>query len=165
VNTHVTVIPKIGYYLVTTVDHRLGVQTRTVDRRKRCSCGGTAKRPCPHIRAVANYLREGGERASEECPAPRLPEKGDDGPLSGTPTMCPICGTPVDSLAPDFWRCPHDPSHYWRWRGERSGVKDFLTKPHPAKAGAFYTMSREAREAFLAQATRRLHALRLKGER
>jgi len=141
-----TVSPKVGFYAVTTVDQRWGAQTRLVDKQKRCTCGGTAERPCRHIRAVANYLREGGERAEERPPTFR--------PHEDNPT-CPICGRPVERRDP--WRCPCDPSHYWQWRGETFGVRDFLTRPHPAKQGAFYEQTIEERETFLAQAARQMH--------
>ncbi|MEE8390502.1 MAG: SWIM zinc finger family protein [Anaerolineae bacterium] len=157
-NSNTTVTPKIGHYLVTVVDHRFGLQTRFVGKDRRCSCGGNAKRPCRHIEAVSSHLRKGGERAPEERPALRLREKRDDTPTSGTPLACAICGTPVEKLGFDFWKCPKDSVHYWQWRGEQCGIKDFLTKPHPAKQGAFYSMSREERKIFLAQATRRFRA-------
>ncbi len=157
-NSNATVTPKTGCYAVTIANHRFGLQTRFVGKDKRCSCGGNANRPCRHIRAVADYLRRGGQLASEERPALQLREKHEDTPISGTPMTCPVCGTPVERHDPDFWRCPHNSSHYWQWRGEQFGVKEFLTKSHPAKAGAFYTMSQEERKAFLAQATRRFHA-------
>jgi hypothetical protein len=161
-NTVVT--PKVGFYVVTIVDRTLGVQMRFVGKDKRCSCGGTAQRPCRHIRAVTDYLRQGGKRApeaGEESATLRLREKSDGGPPSGTPMTCPLCGATVEKLAPDFWRCPKDPSHYWQWRGERDGgaIKHFLTqRSHPAKKGPFYDMSLEERESFLEQASRRFNA-------
>ena len=163
-NGNVMVSAQVGFYLVTTVDRRLGVQTRTVDKQKQCSCGGNAKRPCRHIKAVAGYLRQGGQRASEtpEERAPlRLCDKQDDGPPPGTPMACPLCGATVEQHGPDFWRCPKDPSHYWQWRGERNGgaVKNFLTqRSHPAKKGPFYDMSLEERDSFLEQASQRFNA-------
>lgn len=164
--TNTTVTPNVGHYVVCTV-HRYGLRTYHVTKEKRCTCGGTVKRPCPHIRAVTDHLRAGGKRAPEapeEHPTLRLRETRQKGPLSGTPTAapltCPICGTPVEQRSPDLWRCPKDASHYWQWRGERNGgaIRKFLTQPHPNKQGAFYEMTREQRHAFLVQAARRLHA-------
>ena len=60
-----SVIPQVGFYLVTTLD-QWGVQSHQVGKDKRCTCGGSAKHPCRHIKAVARYLKAGGERA----PAP-----------------------------------------------------------------------------------------------
>jgi len=166
-NENVMVTPKIGFYLVTIVDRRWGVQTRCVDKSKRCSCGGTAKRPCRHIRAVTGYLRQGGKRAPEtareqEHPSLQLREKQEDGPLSGNPApmACPICGTPVEKHDLDFWQCPRDSAHYWQCRAERNGgaIREFLTQPGPSKQGPFYSMSLEERDAFLAQAAQRMHA-------
>lgn len=125
-----TVTPKSGYYQVH--DYR-------VTKDKRCTCGGTASHPCDHIQAVAVYLREGGPRASEST------------------SVCPLCGAPVTPTTYG-WRCPTSPGHYWRWRGEQGGVKAFLTQPHPAKQGAFYEQTPAERDAFLAQAQRRMYA-------
>jgi hypothetical protein len=134
---NVNVTPKIGYYQVQAYPG----QSVQVGRDKQCTCGGTARHPCPHIQAVADYLRQGGYRAT---PA----------------STCPICNAPVERLGPDFWRCSQDSSHYWQWRGERNGgaLRKFFTQPHPAKLGAFYEQTIEEREAFLAQAAQRLHA-------
>jgi hypothetical protein len=153
-----TVSVRTGCYVVTVIDQRLGLRTYSVDKAKRCSCGGTAKRPCRHIRAVADYLRQGGRRAPEKDPMLRIRETRQGNPPSGgpAPVTCPICGEPVETQGIGFWRCPRDPSHYWQWRGERAGIDKFLTKPHPAKQGAFYAMSLEEREAFLEEAARRM---------
>jgi hypothetical protein len=157
--TNITVAARTGYYLVTVIDQRLGLRTYSVDKEKRCSCGGTAKRPCRHIRAVAAYLRQGGRRAPEKDPMLHVRETRQGSPPSGgpAPLTCPICGTPVETQGIGFWRCPKDATHYWQWRGEQSGIRDFMTKPHPSKQGAFYAMSIEEREAFLEQAARRMH--------
>jgi hypothetical protein len=61
-NGSTTVTPRIGCYVVSTAGP-WGVRTYYVAKDKRCTCGGTARRPCPHIRAVTDYLREGGRRA------------------------------------------------------------------------------------------------------
>ena len=89
----------------------------------------------------------------------RIRETRQGSPPSGSaaPVTCPICGTAVETQGVGFWRCPKDKAHYWQWRGEQSGIRDFMTKPHPSKQGAFYAMSVEEREAFLEQATRRMH--------
>jgi hypothetical protein len=156
---NITVAARTGYYLVTVIDQRLGLRTYSVNKDKRCSCGGTAKRPCCHIKAVANYLRQGGRRAPENDPMLRVRETRQGSPPSGgpAPLTCPICGEPVETQGIGFWRCPKDTSHYWHWRGEHSGIRDFMTKPHPSKQGAFYAMSVEERERFLEQAARRMH--------
>ena len=127
-----TITPQPGYYRVS--DHE---QSYSVTKDKQCTCGGTATKPCAHIQAVAAYLREGGTRAPEAT------------------TTCPVCGALVTST-PYGWRCPTSPGHYWRWRGERSGMKAFLTQPHPNKQGAFYEQTDAERDAFLAQAHRRM---------
>ena len=129
--------PIEGAYVVTETEH---FRAFVVDKAKNCSCGGSANKQCRHINAVSKYLRRGGERA---------PEKRTDTLLSSSPAVCPICGAVVQGNV-SFWRCSQDSSHYWQWRGERSGVKDFLTKPHPAKQGAFYEQSPSERMAFLA---------------
>ena len=155
-NGSTTVTPRIGCYVVSTAGP-WGVRTYYVAKDKRCTCGGTARRPCPHIRAVTDYLREGGSRAPVMSePHPRFRGHDDSTP----PAACPICGAPVEVISPDFWRCPQDATHYWQWRGERNGgaVRKFLTRPHPAKQGAFYEQTAEERESFLAGAARQMHA-------
>jgi hypothetical protein len=155
-----TVSVRTGCYVVTVIDRLLGLRTYSVDKQKRCSCGGTAKRPCRHIRAVAAYLRQGGRRAPEKDPMLRVRETTQGSPPSGgpAPLTCPICGEPVETQGVGFWRCPKDTSHYWRWRGEQTGIKSFLTGSHPAKRGAFYAMSLEERKAFLEEAARRMRS-------
>ncbi|MCJ7551070.1 MAG: hypothetical protein MUQ30_15455 [Anaerolineae bacterium] len=134
------VVPKTGFYVVGTPSDS-GLQAEQVDKAKQCTCGGTGHQPCPHIRAVAAYLQLGGEPA----PAPDQPEPEVKAEFPG---VCPICGDAVIAQA-DHWRCIASPGHYWQHRGEQSGVKAFLTRPHPAKAGAFYEQSSEERDAFL----------------
>ena len=141
------VVPKIGHYVVRTLDEH-GPHTEQVDKAKQCSCGGNGAQPCAHIRAVAAYLQLGGPVApkpEEPSPVPELPE------------VCPICARPVVASM-NHWRCTASAGHYWRWRGEQSGVKAFLTQPHPAKQGAFYEQSNEERETFLQHAHQRLYA-------
>jgi hypothetical protein len=155
---NITVAARTGYYCVTVIDRLLGLRTYSVDKAKRCSCGGTAKRPCGHIRAVTDYLRKGGQRAPEEHSMLRLRDTPGSPPSGGpAPLTCPICGTPVETREIGFWRCPKDKTHYWQWRGEQTGIKSFLTGSHPAKSSAFHSMTQEEREAFLDQATRRMH--------
>jgi len=157
---NVLVTPRIGYYTVSATDRR-GVQTCQVFKDKRCTCGGTAKRRCHHIRAVARYLRAGGQRAPAKRPplqAHRTRAKRTR-PNTPTPTTCPFCDTPVKREALGRWRCPGNSSHYFQWRGEQ-GVRQFLTQPHPAKQGAFYDMNHEERTLFLERAAR-LHNLYL----
>ena len=154
-NSNITVKPQVGHYIVSVVD-RLGVRIHHVTKDKRCTCGGSPKRQCSHIRAVANYLNEGGRRAQEDK-ALAVREKDSGGP--GTPT-CPICGASVRSQDHDRWRCPRDSTHYWKWRGERNGsaIRRFFTRPHPAKQGVFYEHTIEQREAFVEQARQRMYA-------
>ena len=61
-NGNTRVAPQLGFYLVTTVDS-WGIQTHQVGKDKCCTCGGSAKHPCRHIKAVTSYLKAGGERA------------------------------------------------------------------------------------------------------
>jgi hypothetical protein len=148
----ITIAP--GAYLVTEVGEA-GVRGHVVTKDKACTCGGSAQQPCPHIDAVEAYLRRGGARApaavegAGERPSPR--------PL---PEACPICGSAIQVLDTagmcPLWRCRADSSHYWRWRGERMGVRAFLTRPHPNKVGAWYGQTAEQREAFLAAARERM---------
>ena len=146
-----TVTAHIGCYVVRTSDS-WGVQTYQVDKQKRCTCGCTGQRPCRHIRAVAHYLRNGGERAPEERPSIQVREKG---PLSGPPAVaivaCPICDAPIERQIRGRWRCLNDSGHYFQWRGEQNGgaIREFFTGPHPNKVGAFYQMTVEERDAFL----------------
>lgn len=143
------VVPQIGFYIVGTLDAH-GLQTEQVDKHKHCTCGGAGAQPCVHIKAVATYLKLGGDRAP--APEPETPE-----PTVELPEICPICGGAVRPQG-QRWRCVNSAGHYWQHRGEQSGVKAFLTQPHPAKQGAFYEQSIEEREAFLEHTHRRLYA-------
>ena len=149
-NIKVTVKP--GYYIVTTAA-RWGIHTQAVTKEKRCTCG---RKACPHIKAVAEYLRNGGSRAPVKREV-ALQLREDSTPPSSAPLTCPICGTVVERGAHSVWRCPQDRSHYWQWRGEAGGVKAFLTQPHHAKSGAFYQQTVEERDVFLEQAAQRMH--------
>jgi hypothetical protein len=139
--------PGTGVYFVVRTDHK-GHQTNLVGKDKRCSCGGSARRPCRHIEAVAAYLKRGGARA------PQAEIKHDPTPQPRM-TACPICGAATELMdgGVDAWRCTEDSSHYWQWRGER--VRKFLTQPQPGKIGAYYDQTPEQREAFLAAAKAR----------
>jgi hypothetical protein len=141
----VNVYPTVGVYLVAEMS-RGTLHAYTVSKDKTCSCGSNK---CRRVRAVADHLKAGGKRA---------PEKQEDASsASSSPAqmmVCHVCGAEVQVDGP-YWRCLRDSSHYWQWRGERSGVKDFLTRPHPAKMGAFYEQTDEERESFLAAAARR----------
>jgi len=140
----------IGAYMVTETSPTFGLHVYFVDKEKRCTCG---QPDCRHVKAVAEYLQGGGDRASAAALAP-----ANTSPASpAVPATCPICGAVVQYEAGNpIWRCLADRAHYWRWRGERGGVRAFLTGAHPAKAGAFYEQSVEEREAFLAQAYQQL---------
>jgi hypothetical protein len=157
-NVKTTVIPQVGFYVVTTVD-QWGIQTYQVGKDKRCTCGGSAKQPCRHVQAVARYLKAGGERAPEK----RVNGNGNGNDSVPTPAVvpatCPICEAPVVPEGRGRWRCPNEPAHYFHWRAELNGgaVRKFLTEPHPNKAGAYHTMSKEERDAFLQRVIRRMH--------
>jgi hypothetical protein len=135
------ILPQADFYWVGTLTDS-GLDALKVTQELQCACGGTAVKPCAHIRAVQCYRRLHGDE--ESSPPEPLGE-------------CPICGSPVVGT-PDRWRCTASAGHYWQHRGEQGGVKAFLTRPHPAKQGAFYEQSIEEREAFLEQAHRRLYA-------
>ncbi len=159
------VTPMIGFYVVTTIDAH-GMHTHHVSKDKRCSCGGNAQRPCAHIQAVAQHLRQGGEPAAavKETQPKLVLQPPTDGnkppssaPAAARPSVCVVCGAPTEPWG-QLWRCRVGGSaHYWRWRGEQNGVKAFLTQPHPAKQGAFYEQTPAEREAFLAQAHQRMY--------
>ncbi|RLC75130.1 MAG: hypothetical protein DRJ03_30760 [Chloroflexi bacterium] len=139
--------PSNGVYLVTEMT-RGRLRVFVVGKDKSCTCGGSANEQCRHIEAVAEHLRLGGQRAPEKWSEPSPPS------TPSIPRACPICG--ATTVRDGFlWRCLEDSSHYWQWRGEQSGVKDFLTRPHPAKQGAFYEQSDQERQAFLAASAQR----------
>ena len=138
------VVPKTGYYIVGSLS-ATGLETEQVSKAKCCTCGGNGEMPCSHIQAVATYLKLGGDPA----PLPEQPKVALE-----LPDACPICSSPVIAQA-GHWRCIASAGHYWQWRGEQFGVKAFLTQAHPAKAGAFYEISIEERDAFLEQISHR----------
>ena len=125
------ILPKEGYAWVGVLT-AAGLDVFKVTDQLQSACGGGNATPCAHIEAVKAYRRLDGR---EPLPSPE---------------SCPICGEQVWAQA-DRWRCAASAGHYWRWRGEQSGVKAFLTEPHPAKQGAFYEQSIEERDAFLEQ--------------
>ena len=137
-----------GVYLVTEMRRRGHLRVFIVGKDKSCTCGGSANQSCRHIKAVAAHLMRGGHRAPEKWNDPSPP------PGHATPMTCPICGATTVRDG-SLWHCLEDKVHYWQWRGERSGVKDFLTKPHPAKTGAYYDQLPAEREAFLAASGQR----------
>jgi len=139
----------IGAYMVTETSPEFGLRVYFVDKEKRCTCG---QAHCRHVRAVAEYLQGGGDQAPKADSA-----KVGEIPSPAVPATCPICGAVVQYEAGNpIWRCLADRAHYWQWRGERGGVRAFLTGAHPAKRGAFYEQSVDEREAFLAQAYQQL---------
>ncbi len=157
------ILVRPGMYLVTEAVRGIGLRTYAVGKDKTCSCGGTARRPCRHIKAVAAYLKKGGERAPEPRPAePKLSLPPAAAAAQAAPATCPICGGKVQVLDPfgakPLWRCSNSNLHYWQWRGEQ-GVRAFLTsRDHPNKVGAFYRQSPQERAAFLAAARQRMFA-------
>jgi hypothetical protein len=148
----------VGYYVVRLVGPE-GIRAHLVGKDKHCSCGGNANRPCKHIRAVAEYLREGGEPAANPDAASTIRDSKRSGSKDSLPDVCPMCGAAFKHQRNGFWRCSRDSSHYWRWRGEQNGgaIRKFLTRPHPVKRGPFYAMTEQEREAFLLQVARRMH--------
>jgi hypothetical protein len=91
----------------------LGPETRPryhrVGKDRRCTCGNGAD--CPAVRAVADYLRGGGERAPD-VPAGFFPV---------VPQACPVCGAET-YYVPDLtsrrrgagWACVKGrQAHYW----------------------------------------------------
>jgi hypothetical protein len=104
----VTVIVSGYYYLV-----NMGPDTRpqyhSVGKDRHCTCGLGAD--CPAVKAVAEYLRSGGERA------PNIPS----GFFPVAPQACPICGAET-YYVPDLtshrrgagWACVKGSvTHYW----------------------------------------------------
>ena len=148
-----TVTPRPGYYTVRLLGPH-GIRTHLVSKDKTCSCGGSAKRQCRHIRAVKEYLEAGGERAPEGT----VEVVRDSKPQEPPPDTCLICGASLSHRNNGYWRCSKDSSHYWYWRGEQNGgaIRKFLTEPHPAKMGAFYEMTPSQRRAFLERVRRRM---------
>jgi hypothetical protein len=107
--TRITVRP--GAYVVNEIG-RGGLRTFWVSKDETCTCGGTARTPCRHIEAVAEYLQAGGERAPQAQPAavPQTPSP------AGVPDARPICGAEIRLVDPGgyrpLWRRQADASHY-----------------------------------------------------
>jgi len=127
---------------ITTLTGRYAVKTEngptwTVMKNKRCSCGGSAEQPCKHIKAVKQYLLDGGERAE---PFAKMEKETAKGRI----TECLICGAPTEwagsTRYPFMWRCTEDSSHYWEWYG-RDKVRAFLTGDRPSGIPAVDEMS------------------------
>ena len=76
----------IGAYMVTETSPQFGLRVYFVDKEKRCTC---AQPGCRHVKAVAEYLKGGGERASAASLAPK-----NTSPSPVVPATCPICGWP-----------------------------------------------------------------------
>lgn len=99
-----------GYFY--TVDFGPGVrpQAHRVGKDRRCSCYLGAA--CPAVLAVVEYLKAGGERASDPPP----------GYYPAAPAACPICGaaTTFDLQLSSKrrgagWRCKQGGAgHYWQ---------------------------------------------------
>ncbi len=139
-----TVTPHIGFYEVSTVD-QWGIQVHQVGKDKRCTCGGTGKHLCRHIKAIIAYIKAGGERAPERRPMLKVRESA---PPTVVPVTCPICDAPVVPERRGRWHCPRSTAHYFEWRGEH-GVRQFLTQPHPNKISPFHQMTDQERTSFL----------------
>jgi len=136
------VLPKDGYFWVGVLTPK-GLDAVKVTDELRCACGGRGDMPCSHVEAVKAYMRLEGIQPPVET-------------STDLPDVCPICGNSVIAQA-DHWRCTESAGHYWQHRGEQSGVKAFLTRPHPAKQGAFYDQTIEERDAFLEQVSHKRH--------
>ncbi|MPN49746.1 hypothetical protein SDC9_197368 [bioreactor metagenome] len=97
-----------------------------VDKQKRCNC---ERENCPAVKAVYEYLKNGGQRAIE---ARSLPEK------------CPICG---EAIIPDHqldgaytkepgWKCEKGGKHHF-YQAKTAQIKanfaknPWLFKPNP----------------------------------
>jgi hypothetical protein len=93
----------------------LGAEVRpryhTVHKDRSCDCG--LGKDCPAVGVVAEYLRNGGQRAPDPRPDfwPKVPE------------ACPVCGGPaIADWALNSrrhgcgWRCLGEASHYWEMR-------------------------------------------------
>ena len=148
------VTPQPGYYLVRLVGPQ-GIRTHLVGKDKMCTCGGSPRRRCRHIRAVKEYLQAGGEQA----PDGSADHIRDSKPTNSTPEACPICGASLTKRNNGYWRCSKDNTHYWQWRAEQNSgaIKKFLTQPHPVKRSPFYAMTEQERDAFLFRAAQRMH--------
>jgi hypothetical protein len=155
-NSTMQVTTAPGVYVVTETG-RGGIRIYVVGKDKTCTCGGKAEQHCPHIEAVAAYRKAGGKQA------PEATQKAPASPSSLIPSTCPICNSAVQvksvTGAYPLWRCQADSSHYWQWRGERSGVREFLTnRLHPSKLGLSHRQTLGEQDEFLVDARARLAA-------
>jgi len=128
-------VPQVGRYLVQRPNGK-SLVTRVVTKDKECSCGFSN---CEHIRAVRQYLLDGGEMAKE------IEEVKPDEPVAPEQiTVCPICSTPVVSAMsrnyPLMWKCPEDSSHYWEWYAGKHSVKAFMLGGRPTGIAAIDEM-------------------------
>jgi hypothetical protein len=98
-----------GYFYVVNLGPDVHPQHHHVGKDRRCTCGMGAD--CPAVKAVAEYLRAGGERA------PDVPS----GFFPVAPQACPICGAET-YYVPDLtsrrrgagWACVKgSEAHYW----------------------------------------------------
>jgi len=98
-----------GYFYVVNLGPDVHPQHHHVGKDRRCTCGIGAD--CPAVKAVAEYLRAGGERA------PDVPS----GFFPVAPQACPICGAET-YYVPDLtsrrrgagWACVKgSEAHYW----------------------------------------------------
>lgn len=132
-NDHV--IPQADHYIVV-VEAWSCAKLYRVNKDKTCSCG---MKQCEHVCAVRDYLKGGGSRESRDFQ-----------PMSYTQYLaarmksesviigrCPVCNGLTESTSYG-WRCENNLGHFWQYSGEERKIKDFLTKPHPNKQGAFY---------------------------
>ncbi len=119
---------------------RLGEAVHLVNKQRQCSCG---RRNCTAIRAVAAYLRAGGQRAPDNA-AQTLREPG-----------CPICGAPIRGSLDRLWTCTACRSHYHTWRvsrlrASRAAYLDWLKEHAPERFDLeMFLMDGRARESFL----------------
>jgi len=132
----IDVTPRTWHYFTSEWDGTM-LHMHSVNTDKKCSCGGTEYAVCKHIKAVENYLKDGGKRAT------RVEGKV---LIRNIPETCPVCGHDIEVTFPfrcqgPFWKCETE-SHYWEWRAGEN-VKKFLTiRKHPNKLGPFYEMER-----------------------
>ena len=102
-----------GYFYSVDLGPDVHPQHHYVGKDRRCTCGMGAD--CPAVKAVAEYLRAGGERA------PDVPS----GYYPVAPQVCPICGAET-YYVPDLnskhrgagWACVKgSEAHYWLAHG------------------------------------------------
>jgi hypothetical protein len=82
----------IGYRYMVAFGPAVRPRVHLVDKQRSCSC--PLKETCPAIDAVAEYLRNGGERAPDPLPA------------------CPICG--AETLRDPLWDSHYTGEPGWR---------------------------------------------------